>query len=191
MLGYVYAVTDKKGAFTSIKTPENALNCWMTWNDANIKQIQFKYGLSFISSEQAKKNLEREIPDFNFETVKEKAHKKWSNLLNQIEVEGGNDAYKRTFYTALYRSYERMINISEDGTYYSNYDQKIHEGEQDFYADDWVWDTFLALHPLRYILQPEMESDMMASYVRMYEQSGWLPQFPQIHGDAPPMNGFQ
>ncbi|MDG2436154.1 MAG: glycoside hydrolase family 92 protein, partial [Polaribacter sp.] len=74
--------------------------------------------------------------------------------------------------------------------YYSNYDKKIHEGEQDFYADDWVWDTFLALHPLRYILQPEMESDMMASYVRMYEQSGWLPQFPQIHGDAPPMNGF-
>ena len=83
-----------------------------------------------------------------------------------------------------------MINITEDGTYYSNYDQKIHEGEQDFYADDWVWDTFLALHPLRYILQPEVESDMMASYVRMYEQSGWLPQFPQIHGDAPPMNGF-
>ena len=190
MLGYVYAVTDKKGVLTSIETTENTLNSWMTWKDSNINQVQFKYGISFISSEQAKKNLEREIPDFNFDNVKEKAREKWSIVLDQIEVEGGSEAYKRTFYTALYRSYERMINISEDGSYYSNYDQKIHEGEQDFYADDWVWDTFLALHPLRYILQPDVESDMMASYVRMYEQSGWLPQFPQIHGDAPPMNGF-
>jgi predicted alpha-1,2-mannosidase len=190
MIGYVYAVTDKKGVFTSIETTENILNSWITWNDSNINQVQFKYGISFISIEQAKKNLEREIPDFNFDNVKEKAREKWSIVLDQIEVEGGSEAYKRTFYTALYRSYERMINISEDGTYYSNYDQKIHEGEQDFYADDWVWDTFLALHPLRYILQPDVESDMMASYVRMYEQSGWLPQFPQIHGDAPPMNGF-
>jgi predicted alpha-1,2-mannosidase len=190
MLGYVYAVTDKKGVFTSIETTENILNSWITWNDSNINQVQFKYGISFISIEQAKKNLEREIPDFNFDNVKEKAREKWSIVLDQIEVEGGSEAYKRTFYTALYRSYERMINITEDGTYYSNYDQKVHEGEQDFYADDWVWDTFLALHPLRYILQPDLESEMMASYVRMYEQSGWLPQFPQIHGDAPPMNGF-
>jgi predicted alpha-1,2-mannosidase len=190
MFAYVYAITDQKGAFTWAKTEDNKVNSWMTWKDVNINQVQFKYGISFISIAQAKKNLEREIPDFNFENVKEKAHKKWSERLNQIEVEGGTEAYKRTFYTALYRSYERMINITEDGKYYSNYDKKIHEGEQDFYADDWVWDTFLALHPLRYILQPEMESDMMASYVRMYEQSGWLPQFPQIHGDAPPMNGF-
>ena len=79
MLAYVYAVTDKKGAFTSVETTENTLNSWMTWNDTNINQVQFKYGISFISSEQAKKNLEREIPDFNFENVKEKAHKKWSN----------------------------------------------------------------------------------------------------------------
>ena len=135
MLGYVYAVTDKKGVFTSIETTENILNSWITWNDSNINQVQFKYGISFISIEQAKKNLEREIPDFNFDNVKEKAREKWSIVLDQIEVEGGSEAYKRTFYTALYRSYERMINITEDGTYYSNYDQKVHEGEQDFYRD--------------------------------------------------------
>ena len=191
MQAYVYAIINQKGTFSSTKFDDNKVNSWITFNDTtNVKQVQFKYGLSFISTEQAQKNLEREIPDFDFEKVKEKAHKRWSEVVSQIEVEGGTEAYKRTFYTALYRSYERMINITEDGKYYSNYDKKIHEGEQDFYADDWVWDTFLTLHPLRYILQPEMESDMMASYVRMYEQSGWLPQFPQIHGDAPPMNGF-
>ena len=191
MQAYVYAIINQKGTFSSTKFDNDKVNSWITFNDTNnVKPVQFKYGLSFISTEQAQKNLEREIPDFDFENIKEKAHKRWSEVVNQIEVEGGTEAYKRTFYTALYRSYERMINITEDGKYYSNYDKKIHEGEQDFYADDWVWDTFLALHPLRYILQPEMESDMMASYVRMYEQSGWLPQFPQIHGDAPPMNGF-
>ena len=191
MQAYVYAIINQKGTFSSTKFVDDKVNSWITFNDTtNVKPVQFKYGLSFISTEQAQKNLEREIPDFDFENIKEKAHKRWSEVVNQIEVEGGTEAYKRTFYTALYRSYERMINITEDGKYYSNYDKKIHEGEQDFYADDWVWDTFLALHPLRYILQPEMESDMMASYVRMYEQSGWLPQFPQIHGDAPPMNGF-
>ena len=190
MKAYVYAKIDSLNITSKGIIKQDTINSWISWGNNKPKKIQFKYGLSFISVDQAKKNLEREIPDFDFDKLKNKAYQAWSKVMNQIEVEGGTEAYKRTFYTALYRSYERMINISEDGKYYSNYDKKIHEGEQDFYADDWVWDTFLALHPLRYILQPEMESDMMASYVRMYEQSGWLPQFPQIHGDAPPMNGF-
>lgn len=190
MKAYVYAITNVKGKLTTAKTTDNKFNFWLTFTDKKVQKVQFKYGLSFISIAQAKKNLEREIPDFDFEGLKGKAKNTWSQVMNQIEVEGGTEAYKRTFYTALYRSYERMINITEDGKYYSGYDNKIHDDEQDFYADDWVWDTFLALHPLRYILDPAMESDMMASYVRMYEQSGWLPQFPQIHGDAPPMNGF-
>ena len=190
MKAYAYCVFDVKGDFTQVKTDKKITNSWITWNNAELKQVNFKYGISFISIEQAKNNLEKEIPNWDFEKVKNNAIEKWSNVLDQIEVEGGTEAYRRSFYTALYRSYERMVNISEDGKYYSNYDKKIHKGEQNFYADDWVWDTFLALHPLRYIVQPDMESDMMASYVRMYQQSGWLPQFPQIHGDAPPMNGF-
>ena len=190
MKAYAYGVFDVKGDFTQVKTGKNSTNSWITWNNTELKQVNFKYGISFISIEQAKNNLEKEIPNWDFEKVKNNAVEKWSNVLNQIEVEGGTEANRRSFYTALYRSYERMVNITEEGKYYSNYDKKIHKGEQNFYADDWVWDTFLALHPLRYILQPDMESDMMASYVRMYQQSGWMPQFPQIHGDVPPMNGF-
>ncbi len=190
MKAYAYGVFDVKGDFAKVKTGKNTNNSWITWNNTELKQVNFKYGISFISIEQAKNNLEKEMPNWDFEKVKNNAKDKWSNVLNQIEVEGGTEAHRRSFYTALYRSYERMINITEEGKYYSNYDKKIHKGEQNFYADDWVWDTFLALHPLRYILQPDMESDMMASYVRMYQQSGWMPQFPQIHGDVPPMNGF-
>ena len=185
MNAFAYGVFDDQGALT-----KSGKNSWITWPESGKNQIQFKYGISYISPEQAKKNLEQEIPDWNFEKVKNSAKEKWSEVINQIQVEGGTDAYKRTFYTALYRSFERMINITEDGSYYSNYDGKVHADNRKFYVDDWVWDTYLALHPLRFILNPEMESDMMSSYVRMYEQSGWLPQFPLLQGDAPPMNGF-
>jgi len=184
MKAFVYGVFDTKG-----KLSKTGDNYWVTWENDS-EQINFKYGFSYINLDQAKKNLENEIPDWNFDKVKNTAKQKWASVMNQIEVEGGTEAYKRTFYTALYRCYERMINITEGGRYYSNYDKTVHENERDFYVDDWVWDTYLALHPLRYILQPKMEADMISSYIRMYEQSGWLPQFPQVFGDTPPMNGF-
>lgn len=184
MKAFCYGKFDVKGTYEKAGN-----NSWINWkNDAPI--INFKYGISYISINQAKNNLENEIPDWDFEKVKAIAREKWGKVINQIQVEGGTEAYKRTFYTALYRSYERMINISEDNRYYSNYDRNIHKGERNFYVDDWCWDTYLALHPLRFILNPGMEADMIASYIRMYEQSGWLPQFPQVFGDTRPMNGF-
>jgi predicted alpha-1,2-mannosidase len=185
MNAFAVGVFDSKGVLS--KSGENS---WITWHDKGQNQIRFKYGISFISFEQAKKNLSEEIPAWDFEKVKSAAKEKWFKAINQIQVEGGSDAYKRTFYTALYRSLERMINITEDGQYYSNYDRQVHKDNRTFYVDDWIWDTYLALHPLRFILNPDIEADMIASYVRMYEQSGWLPQFPQLEGDTPPMNGF-
>ena len=103
---------------------------------------------------------------------------------------GGTDAQKRTFYTALYRCYERMVDITEDGQYYSNYNGKVNPAVRKFYVDDWSWDTYLAHHPLRTILDPETEADMIQSYVLMYQQSGWVPTFPVLWGDNPCMNGF-
>jgi predicted alpha-1,2-mannosidase len=57
-------------------------------------------------------------------------------------------------------------------------------------VDDWLWDTYRSLHPLMLILDPSKQSDMVESYVRMYEQSGWIPGFPQFYGDFPAMIGF-
>ncbi|MBT6765352.1 MAG: glycoside hydrolase family 92 protein, partial [Prolixibacteraceae bacterium] len=168
---------DKKLVLTFLEKSENNM-------------INFKYGMSFISLEQAKKNLDNEMPDWMFDKYKNEAQKIWAETLGQIEVVGGSESRKRTFYTALYRCYERMNNITEDGKYYSNYDGKIHEDEQDFYIDDWVWDSYLTHHPLRALLDPDLENDMMASYVRMYEQSGWMPQFCLLWGENPCMNGF-
>jgi len=154
------------------------------------KLIEFKYAISFISIEQAKANLYQEIPDWNFDVLKIQGKKAWMDKLDRIQVKGGNEAQRRTLYTSLYRCYERMVNISEEGKYYSVYDHKVHESNRNFYVDDWVWDTYLAHHPLRMILNPKDEADMLQSYVNMYEQSGWMPQFPELHKDDPAMNGF-
>ena len=152
--------------------------------------IEFRYSISFISEEQAKKNLDQEFSGQEFDIIKKNAKKLWEDVLGQIIVEGGSDGQRRTFYTALYRCYERMVDITEDGRYYSNYDSAVHETNRTFYVDDWIWDTYLAHHPLRTILNPELEADMIQSYVDMYNQSGWMPTFPILWGDNPCMNGF-
>lgn len=152
-------------------------------------QLEFRYGLSFISVEQARKNLVREIPQWNFEAVKNSGKDRWNEVLGQIAVKGGTDAQKRVFYTSLYRAYERMVNITEDGHYYSAYDHKVHKDERPFYIDNWIWDNFRSLEPLHLILNPKMEADKIQSYVRMYEQSGWMPSFSILWGDNPCMNG--
>ena len=163
---------------------------WVEFSKDQDEPIEFKYAISFISVEQAKANLKNEIPEWNFELLKNKGEQIWAQTLDQINVKGGTEAQRRTFYTSLYRTYERMVNINEYGRYYSNYDRQIHKTDRDFYVDDWVWDTYLAHHPLRMILQPQREADILNSYTSMYEQGGWMPQFPLINKDDPAMNGF-
>lgn len=189
MKAFVYARVRSSQTEKPVLT-SNEKGTWLSWKNLNSETIDFKYAISYISSEQARKNLETEIPVWDFVGLKLLAKKAWDNELNRIETEGGTPAQRRSFYTALYRTYERMVNITEDGKYYSGYDHRVHEDSQSFYADDWSWDTYLAHHPLRCILNPEREGDMAASYVRMYSQSGWIPTFPQVFGDLECMNGF-
>lgn len=153
------------------------------------KVLEFRYGVSFISIEQAKKNLRREIAHWDFEKTKKRARDAWNHTLGQIQVEGGTLAQKRVFYTALYRSYERMVNITEDGQYYSAFDHKVHQDARPFYVDNWLWDNYRALEPLQTLLNPEQQADKIQSYVRMYEQSGWMPSFAVLWGDHPCMTG--
>jgi predicted alpha-1,2-mannosidase len=155
----------------------------------NTQILGFRYGISFISIEQAHRNLEHEIAAAGFDAVKAAAKKRWNETLGRIEVEGGTDAQRRVFYTALYRSSERMINITEDGRYYSAFDHKVHTDSRPFYVDNWLWDTFRALEPLQAILNPEMQADKLQSYVRMYQQSGIMPTFAILTGPYACMNG--
>jgi predicted alpha-1,2-mannosidase len=152
-------------------------------------KLAFRYGISFISIDQARINLHSEIASQTFDKLKQSALKRWNQTLGQIEIEGGTPSQRRVFYTSLYRTYERMVNISEQGRYYSAFDHQVHDDPRPFYTDNWIWDTYRALEPLHTLLNPSMEADKIQSYVRMYEQSGWMPSFAVLWGDHACMTG--
>lgn len=155
------------------------------------KTVNLRYGISFISEEQAKKNLQRELPDYNLQALAEKGRQTWDKALGDIQVEGGSESDKQIFYTSLYRVFERPVCISEDGRYFSAFDGKIHEDNgEPFYTDDWIWDTYRAAHPLRLLIDEGTEKNVIDSYLRMAEQMGdmWMPTFPEITGDSRRMN---
>jgi predicted alpha-1,2-mannosidase len=155
-----------------------------------VRTVRMRYGISYISAEQAKKNLRSEIQDFDLGRLAKGARAEWNAALGKVEVEGGTEDERAVFYTALYRCHERMACISEDGRYFSAWDGKVHEdGGTPFWTDDWVWDTYHALHPLNILLNPGAQSQKLASTLRAGEQSGWVPTFPTVFGDAHCMNG--
>lgn len=186
MTAYFYAETSEP---VSAETAREKDGDHLTLSAPGAKVLEFRYGVSFISVEQAKKNLQREIPEWGLERVKEEARAQWNDVLGRITVEGGTPEQRRVFYTALYRCMERMINITEDGRYYSGYDHKVHEDARSFYVDNWLWDTFRAMEPLQTLLNPDMQADKIQSYVRMYQQSGIIPTFALASGPAAIMNG--
>lgn len=152
--------------------------------------IEIRVGLSYISTEQAQKNLKREISGKSFEQIKEQTRELWNKRLGAVQIDGGSDRQRTIFYTALYRSLGRMTDITEDGRYFSGYDHKVHDSNgHDFYVDDGLWDTYRSLHPLQLLLEAPQQEDMIRSYLRMYEQSGWLPSFPSAAGEQAVMIG--
>ncbi|HEY2858334.1 MAG TPA: GH92 family glycosyl hydrolase [Terracidiphilus sp.] len=151
--------------------------------------LEFRYGISFIDADQARRNLEHEMGRRTFEQIRDDARSRWNDTLGRIAVEGGTEAQRRVFYTALYRSSERMIDISEDGRYYSGFDHQVHTDPRPFYVDNWLWDTYRALEPLQTLLHPSIEADKLQSYVRMYQQSGIMPTFNDVTGPVACMNG--
>ena len=186
MKAFVYGEFSAPVTFnTELKGDQSSITVSM--RSANV--LEFRYGISFISVEQAKKNLRREIPEWGLDHVKEAAKARWNETLGEIAVEGGTEAQRRVFYTALYRSFERMVNVTEDGRYYSGFDHQVHEDTRPFYVDNWLWDTYRALEPLQTLLNPDVEADKIQSYVRMYQQSGVMPTFALVSGNYACMNG--
>jgi len=155
----------------------------VTFSDSAANPVEWRVGISYISIEQARRNLEQEIPAWDFAAVKSRARNAWNEALGRITVSGGSEDERTIFYTALYRSLAGMANITEDGKYYSGYDRQVHASEgHDFYVDDSLWDTYRSEHPLELLLAPNRQLDMVRSYIRMYEQGGWMPRDPTVNG---------
>lgn len=167
----------------------NRVSLYATFNLQG-NQLPVRYGISFISQEQAEENLKKSITTWNFDEVVLIARNKWNSTLSKIEVEGGTDDQRTAFYTSLYRCNERMVDITEDGRYFSAWTKNVEPaGDTAYYTDDWVWDTYLALHPLQMILNPSQQDEKINSYIRSARQSGWMPTFPTVTGDNHAMNG--
>ena len=155
------------------------------------QQIRLRYGISFISEDQARRNLEREVAGKDLATLHATGRRIWNDALGKIELKGGSEDDKTVFYTSLYRTFERPVSLSEDGRYYSAFDGQVHaDNGRPFYTDDWIWDSYRAHHPLRVILDPETEEDIIHSFVTMAEQMDnfWMPTFPEVTGDSRRMN---
>jgi len=155
------------------------------------KTVRLRYGISFIDSDQARKNLKREIPDYDLKLLQESGRKIWNESLGKIEVTGGTDNEKTIFYTSFYRTFERPVCISEDGRYYSAFDGTVHnDNGTPFFTDDWIWDSYRAHHPLRVLVDPKKEEQILHSFVEMAGQMEhhWWPTFPEITGDSRRMN---
>lgn len=143
---------------------------------------------SLISWESAEKSLALESDGKSFEEIRDLALEIWDQQLSKIEVQGNTEDKKKTFYTALYRAFQRMTDYTEHGSYFSGYDGQVHEGT--FYTGDGLWDTFRSMHPLQLLVDTKRHKDILESYNLMYRQSGLMPSFPGVEGDLPIMIGF-
>jgi predicted alpha-1,2-mannosidase len=133
-------------------------------------------GISFVSIEGARKNLEKEANSFDFDEIKEQTQEKWRNQLQKIEVTGGTKEQKTAFFTALYHT---MIvpNIFNDvDGKYRGRDLKIHENpKHDVYSVFSLWDTYRACNPLYTLIEPRRTNDFIQTFLKQYKQGGLLP----------------
>jgi predicted alpha-1,2-mannosidase len=149
-------------------------------------------GISAVSCEQAKKNLDMEITGKSFEEIKESAETAWNRELGKIEIEGGTDKQKEIFYTSLFHTLMYpMLSSDADGSY-RGADNKIYKADNYKHYSGVVglWDTFRAANPLLTILKPEVANDYIRTFLSHYEQTGLLPIWVLYGNETLTMIGY-
>jgi predicted alpha-1,2-mannosidase len=157
---------DHAGAWVRVRADEGAV-------------VRARVATSFISEEQALRNLDREVGRRSLEEVKQQAAQEWEELLGRVVVEGGTEAAKEVFYSCLYRAslFPRMfheIDASGRVVHYSPYSGKVEPGP--LFTDNGFWDTFRAAFPLMTILHPRLDAQILQGIVNAYKESGWIPE---------------
>ncbi|MBE7171596.1 MAG: GH92 family glycosyl hydrolase [Williamsia sp.] len=145
-------------------------------------KIQVQTAISLVSVDQARLNLETEMNPFNwsFEGVRNNARTVWNGMLNKIKVEGGTEENKKKFYTNMYRSYVARTTWSDVNGKYVDVNEKVQQTGPDspIYGSDALWNTFWNLNQLWALVNPDLTSKWVRSFIEIYKTGGWLPKGP-------------
>ncbi|MCD4694609.1 MAG: GH92 family glycosyl hydrolase, partial [Bacteroidales bacterium] len=154
-------------------------------------EVMVKVGVSAVNTEGARKNMEAEIPGWDFERVKSLSHKTWNTELNKILVKGGSEEQKITFYTAMYHAF-LVPNLFQDvDGKYRGRDLEIHKSKDfDYYTVFSLWDTFRGEHPLFTLTQQERTVDFINTMITQYKQGGRLPVWELAANETECMIGY-
>ena len=153
-------------------------------------QIELKLGISYVSIENARENLNNEVGTKNFDQILNAAKQEWEDKLTRARVEGGSSEQQTIYYTALYRAMNMPTTFNDTNGQYVGFDKQIHLAEQfTYYTDMSLWDTFRTTHPLYTLILPDKQLDMVRSLVEISRQAGYLPRWPSGSGYTNSMFG--
>lgn len=151
--------------------------------------VMLKFALSYTDENGALRNLDAELPGWDFDATRRQARAKWDNALARILVEGGTEAEKISFYTALYRLHH-FPNLHSDVDHrYRGPDRAIHQGTHPHYSQFSSWDSYRGQNALQAEIFPEVYGDMTRSLLAFHQQAGFLPRWQQGPNDASHMSG--
>lgn len=138
--------------------------------------VEARVGTSFLSVEDARANLRREIPAWDFDGVQKKLRAVWDEKLDRMQVTGATEKEKVRLYTAMYHALLYPRTFSEGGRYYSAFDDEVHKGES--YTSYSMWDTFRAENSWLTLVAPERVGGMITALLQNYKEGGWMPKWP-------------
>ncbi|HMT29043.1 MAG TPA: GH92 family glycosyl hydrolase, partial [Bacteroidia bacterium] len=186
-------ITDAQGNAVQGKSfkSETGAKCWMLFSTKKFESVLVKVGISTVSVENAKNNLQTEIPEWDFMKTTMDASTAWEDELNRIQVEGGTRTEKVNFYTSLYHVMISPNIMSDCDGRYTGMDGKIHRMERgNMYTVFSLWDTFRALHPLYTVIDPLRAQDFVRALLQKYKESGLLPVWELASNETGCMIGY-
>jgi len=157
-----------------------------------VKSLMVKVGISPVSMDNAQKNINKEISDWNFQKVVKNTTEKWNKELGKVKVETNDNSAKSIFYTAMYHAFMQPIIFNDYNGDYRGSDKKVYEKSIfSNYTVFSLWDTYRAAHPLYTLLQPERVPDFINSMLAINDQQGRLPVWHLYGSDTNEMIGIQ
>ncbi len=166
------------------------IGSFFTFDTEEGEQIEVQVGVSFVSTENARMNLEAEQPTFDFEQVRASARQKWNDDLSRITVEGGTDDQKTVFYTALYHTLIHPSILNDvNGEYPAMESGKTMKSDRNRYTVFSLCDTYRNVHQLMSLVYPDRQLDMVNTMIDMYRENGWLPKWELFGRETFTMEG--